>query len=138
MCDPGTVERNKAASVDSAGKDVFGDEYTFIPEKDLVAAAVRVREVFALSDALEPVIVGVRTVGTLEPFVDEHVCRVVVELLAHKLAHGETRRDELGVVPPGHGGRRSENRVVVGRDGEGAGELEGVVVEVGVESEGRG
>ena len=101
-------------------------------------AEIGVGEVFAFANALKPVVVGVGAVGALEPFVDEHVCGVVVELLAHKLAHGETRRDELGVVPPGHGGRRSENRVVVGRDGEGAGELEGVVVEVGVESEGRG
>ena len=41
--------------------------------------------------------------GPLEPFVDEHVGSIVVELLADELAHGEARGNELGVVPRGHG-----------------------------------
>ena len=65
--------------------------------------------------------------GPLEPFVDEHVGSVVVELLAHELAHGEARGHELGVVSRGHGcsrgrgvGAREDGR---GREGEGVGDV---------------
>ena len=130
MSDPGAVQGNKATGVDSAGKDVLGDEDALIPEENLVATRVCVGYVLALADALKPLVVGVRAVRTFEPFVDEHVCSVVVELLAHELAHGETRGNELGVVSAGHGRGEWGN---VGGDVGVAGEAEGVEVVLGVE-----
>ena len=131
MGDPGAVEGNKTACVDGADEDVLGDEYALIPEEDLVAARVGVGKVLALADALEPVIVGVGTVGAFEPFVDEHVGSVVVELLADELAHRETRGNKLGVEPAGHNGRALAGAVVGGgRAGDVRGEEEILGVQV--------
>ena len=60
MGDPGAVEGDEAAGIDSAGKDVLGDEDALVPEEDLVAAGdvgVGVGKMLALADALEPVVV---------------------------------------------------------------------------------
>lgn len=65
MSDPGAVEGDESTGVDCAGENVFRDEYTLVPEKDLVAAATSVREVLSFANALEPVIVRVRAVRTL-------------------------------------------------------------------------
>lgn len=110
MGDPGAVEGDETAGVDGAGEDVLGDKDAFVPEENLVAAGELVGGVLALADALEPVVIGVGAVGALEPFVDEHVRSVVVELLAFELAHREARRDELGVVEAGHRAARAGRR----------------------------
>lgn len=124
MSDPGAVERNETAGVDSAGEDILRDEDAFVPEEDLVATCELVSGVLALADALEPVVIGVGAVGALEPFVDEHVRSVVVELLAFELAHREARRDELGVVEAGHRAARAGRRARRTQCGGGASEDE--------------
>ena len=106
MGNPGAVERDEAPGVDGAREDILGYKDTLVPEEDLLLAHVRVRGVSALADALEPVIVGIGAVRSLEPFVDQEVGRIVVEFLAHELAHREAGRQKFGVAASAgrHGG----------------------------------
>ena len=98
MCDPCAVEGYQAAGVDSAGKDVLGDENALVPKQNLVAPNSSVRQMLALAHALEPIVVRVWAMWSLEPLVYEHVGSVVVEFLAHELAHREARRQKFGVA----------------------------------------
>ena len=129
VCNPCAVEGYQAAGVDSAGKDVLGDENALVPKQNLVAPDSSVRQVLALAHALEPVVVRVWAMWSLEPLVYEHVGSVVVEFLALELAHGQAGRDELGIVPAGHGWRMRWERVRVG----GASETERMQAELSVE-----
>ena len=96
MRGPGTVEGYKPRGVDGTHEDVLGDEIALAPGEQLIPASERAqRRVSALAHAQEPV--PVRVVAVLEPLVDQHVGRVVVERLADQFAHRHARRLERGV-----------------------------------------
>jgi hypothetical protein len=96
MRGPSTVEGYKPCGVDGTHEDVLWDEIAFTPNKQLITTSQRAqRRVSAFAHAQEPI--PVRVVAVLEPFVDQHVGRVVVERLADEFAHRETRRLERGV-----------------------------------------
>lgn len=89
---PCPVERDETPGVDGAREDVLGHKYALVPEEDLLLAHVCVCGMSAFANALEPVIVGIGAVGSLEPFVDQEVGRIVVQFLTNELAHRETGR----------------------------------------------
>ena len=60
VCDPCAVKRYQATSIDSTREYIVGDKVTLWTEKDLLAPDVC--SVFAFTDTLKPVVVGVRTV----------------------------------------------------------------------------
>src|SRR6266850_2652813 len=96
MRGPGTVEGYEPRGVHGTHEDVLWDEITLAPSEQLVSASKREQgRVSTLAHAQEPV--PVRVVAVLEPFVDQHVGRVVVERLADEFAHREARWLERGV-----------------------------------------
>ena len=87
MRGPCTVERDHASSVYGAHEDVLRDKVALAPGKHLFSALQSMQgRVSAFAHAHEPV--PVRVVAVLEPLVDEHVGRVVVEGFADEFAHG--------------------------------------------------
>ena len=87
---PGTIQGYEPCGVDSAHEDVLRHKVSLAPSEQLVPAPGRAqRRVPALPHAQKPV--PVRVVAVLEPFVDQHVRRVVVERLADQLAHRDAR-----------------------------------------------
>jgi hypothetical protein len=85
---PRTVEGYEPCGVHGAHKDVLRHEVAFTPSKHLFSSLQGMqRGVPALADMHEPV--PVRVIAMLEPFVDEHVGRVVVKCFADEFAHGE-------------------------------------------------
>jgi len=88
---PGTVEGYQPSGVNGAHEDVLRHEIALTPSEQLLAALQGVqRRVPTLAHAQKPV--PVRVVAVLQPLVDEHVGRVVVERFTDKFAHGEARR----------------------------------------------
>lgn len=85
---PRPVQRNETPSVDGATKEVFRDEFAFVPSEHLAFEALR--DNLPLAQLAEPV--EIRVVAVLQPFVDEHVRYVVIESFANKFAHREARR----------------------------------------------
>src|SRR6266478_6850544 len=74
---PRTVEGYKPCCVDGAHKDVLRDKVAFAPSKQLFSALQTLQcRVPALAHMHKPV--PVRVIAMLEPFVDEHVGRVVI------------------------------------------------------------
>jgi hypothetical protein len=95
---PCAVEWYEPSSVDCAREDVFRHKVPLVPEQELGRRRALMLSglVLAVANTLEPVPVGVARV--LEPFVDQHIRSVVIERLAHELAHGDARPPKLGVV----------------------------------------
>ena len=56
----------------------------------------------AFSYSVEPIVVGIGTMRSFEPFVNEKVRSVIVKFLAHQLAHRETWWYKLGIIAAGH------------------------------------
>jgi hypothetical protein len=73
---PRTVEGYKPCSVHGAHKDVLRDKITFAPSKQLFSSLQTMHcRVPALTHMHKPI--PVRVIAMFEPFVDEHVGRVV-------------------------------------------------------------
>ena len=108
MGGPRTVEGYKPCCVHGSHKDVLWYEVAFAPGKQLFSSLQRVqRRVPALTHMHKPV--PVRVVAVLQPFVDEHVGRVVVKCFADEFAHGEAGGLQRGVKTRlfcGHGRER--------------------------------
>jgi hypothetical protein len=86
MGGPSAIEGDETPRVDSATKYVLRDKVSFIPDDALLVVC----GVFALADVSEPLVVGIVAVSTvLEPFVDEHVGRIVRQCGLDELRHGE-------------------------------------------------
>jgi hypothetical protein len=84
---PCTVERDHASSVYGAHEYVLRHKVALAPGKHLFSALQRAQcGMSAFAHAHEPV--PVRVVAVLEPLVDQHVGRVVVERFAYEFAHG--------------------------------------------------
>jgi hypothetical protein len=87
---PRTVEGYKPCSVHGAHKDVLRDKIALAPSKQLFSSLQTVQcRMPALAHMHKPV--PVRVIAVLEPFVDEHVGRVVIESFADEFAHGDAR-----------------------------------------------
>lgn len=100
---PCTVEGYKPCSVHGAHKDVLRDEIAFAPSKQLFSSLQTMqRRVPALAHMHKPV--PVRVIAMLEPLVDEHIGRVVVESFADEFAHGDARGLYWGVKTRFFGG----------------------------------
>jgi hypothetical protein len=94
MCCPRPVEGYQTTCVDRAAEDVFWHEFAFVPDDGLVILSV-----FPLSDIAKPLVVSiVAAAAMLQPFVYQHVCRVVIKRGFDKFSHGETWRVKYGVV----------------------------------------
>ena len=88
MRGPRTVEGYEPCGVHSAHEDVLRHKVAFTPSEQLFSSLESVQcRVPALAHMHKPV--PVRVIAMLEPFVDEHVGRVVVECFADEFAHGE-------------------------------------------------
>ena len=95
---PRTVEGYKSCSIHGAHKDVLRDKIAFAPSQQMITTLQTMQcRVPALAHMHEPV--PVRVIAMLEPFVDEHVGRVVVESFADEFAHGDARGLYWGVKP---------------------------------------
>ena len=92
---PRPIEGDQAPRIDRATEDVLGHEVPLCPQKRLPA---RARGVLALPDVEEPLVVGVvRAAAVLEPFVDQHIGRIVVQRRLHELGHGQAGDGKGGV-----------------------------------------
>ena len=100
---PRTVEGYKPCSVHGAHKYVLRDKIAFAPSKQLFSSLQTMQcRMPALTYMHKPV--PIRVIAMLEPFVDEHVGRVVVESFADEFAHGDARGLYRGVKPIFFGG----------------------------------
>jgi len=109
MCRPCPIQGDQSTSVDSPAKDVFGYEFALVPHKKLVEFAIDC--MLSLADSAEPVPVSV--IAVFEPFINEHVGRIVVEAFAHKFTHPEMRLFSSGRVTLRHVGDEEIARKVV-------------------------
>jgi hypothetical protein len=100
---PGTVEGYKPCGVHGAHKDVLRDKVAFAPSKQLFSSLQTMQcRVPTLAHMHKPI--PVRVIAMLEPFVDEHVGRVVIESFADEFAHGDARGLYWGVKTSFFGG----------------------------------
>lgn len=105
VCRPSPIERNQPPCVNCPAKHVLWNKFSFVPDHDLLGAllvvlvimvpVVSVSSMLAISYVAKPVVIGVMVaagaITMFKPFVDEHVCRIVVERGLDKLSRGETR-----------------------------------------------
>jgi len=85
---PGPVDRDQSTSVDRPTEYVLWYEIALVPQNVLPLAGIR--GVFLLADVAEPL--SIRVIGLLEPLVDKTIGALVVECLAHELAHRQAGR----------------------------------------------
>ena len=88
MRGPGPVDRDQSTSVDGPTEYVLWYEIALVPQNVLPLAGIR--GVFLLADVAEPL--SIRVIGLLEPLVDKAIGALVVECLAHELAHRQAGR----------------------------------------------
>ena len=78
---PCSIEWDETTTVHSPTKHIFRHEVALVPHKKLTArCSVVAQRMLSLANATKPV--PIRVILVFEPFVDEHICSIVIKNFA--------------------------------------------------------
>lgn len=81
---PRSIEWDETTTIHSPTKDVFRHEIALVPHKKLTAWNLVTQRMLSLANTAKPV--PVRVVLVFEPFVNKHICSIVIKTFANEFA----------------------------------------------------